>query len=141
MPPMLKPGDKAYVVVEYDSPDDDSIHTWRVVELTIKAASERQITFEPLGRALTGSSFGFRRRFTPSMLGIMFHRTRESAVIHFVHRQRNVIASANRAIIEAARAMAWVRSLKLEGVSPEIEEQEAKRERKKRDLSEHNDVG
>lgn len=101
----LKPGDLVYRVVSYDLPTNEP-HTWRVETATVVTASDRQITLSGASKIkLSG------QRFKPNALGVLFFIVEEQAVTHFLSLQRKQVESAERAIDEAIRAMAWVRSL------------------------------
>ncbi len=95
----LKPGDKVYVVLQ--NLDDDS---WAIIGREVLRATDRQISL----RTPFPSMFGIR--FKPHALGLIFHASERDAVKRFVKNQREVIASANRKIITATKALHWARS-------------------------------
>jgi hypothetical protein len=97
----LKTGDVVYRVVEYDSPDENTPHTWKIESRAVKQASSRQVT---LVRLFTGLS---RQRFAPDDLGRLFFATPGQAVEAFAGHQRGEIDSLDRRRREAERALAW----------------------------------
>lgn len=77
----------------------------RVYSVKVKSASDRQITLE--------RGFPFRvsgTRFKPDALGRLFFATPDAAIRHYAALQREQIASANRKIIAAVKALAWTRA-------------------------------
>jgi hypothetical protein len=99
----LKPGDKVYCVIEYE-PYDDKEPPWEMGTVDVMTATDRRIT---LARNFRGMS---RTRFEPSALGRVFFATPEEALAKFVKEQQEMIALANRKVINASRGLAWARS-------------------------------
>lgn len=99
----LKPGDKVYIVREYEPPDDKPF-TWSIEEIEIKSISDRQITLATMNGAL-----GYRTRLPPSTLGRIIFATKQEAIDRFVQDMSAGIAKANRYIITCSRGLAWAR--------------------------------
>lgn len=104
--PALKPGDLVYRVVEHDPPAGE--HTWRIETAQVKSCSDRMIILKNTAPSKLGL---WGTRFKPDMLGVLFFVSEEEALLHFVRKQRVAVESAERAITEARRAIAWVESL------------------------------
>jgi len=94
---------KVYKVIEYDPPEENTPHTWRLIEIPVASASDKMIIMARMTSAL-----GHRTRFSPDMLGRMFHATPAGAVIHFLKEQNMQAQTAKRWAEEATRAIAWV---------------------------------
>lgn len=95
----LKPGDLVYRVIMTSWDEND----WSLCSVKVKSASDRQITLERPFPFLGGT------RFKPGALGTTFFAERTDAFARFAKQQREEIASANRKIIAASKALAWVR--------------------------------
>lgn len=94
----LKAGDRVYFVAEYDPPGPKP-HTWQVCEREIKSASDKMIILK--------ASLGFRTRFTPDALGLIFFATKREAIEIFEERCRRAISEAQRSIEDNKRAIEW----------------------------------
>jgi hypothetical protein len=99
----LAPGNTLYRVIEVDLPDD-RIHTWKVENYHVTGVRrDGSFTFDRIvGSARVHKAF---------LLGMAYHRTPEAAVMAFAAEQRAKIASAQRSIAEAARAIEWAKTL------------------------------
>jgi hypothetical protein len=95
----LKPGDSLYHVTEYDHPNIRQ-HTWIVTQETV------DVVFKD-GRFSFKRSFGGRQIQRADAMGRRFHRTVEAAMDAFAAEQRDKIASLQRQIDEAHRAITW----------------------------------
>ncbi len=97
----LKPGDHVYRVVELDQPDDRGIHTWEMLAMEIKTASDRRIELVKTYPNITGI------RFEPSALGRIFFPTPGDALARFMVDQEQMIESCRRCTATAERALLW----------------------------------
>jgi len=96
-------GDLVYGVIEVDLPDDHGEHTWKIGSVRIASASTKLIVIETMVQWLN-----YRRRFPPDAVGHWFHLTPHAALEAYRIARTGVIASAERAIATARRAIAWV---------------------------------
>lgn len=94
----LKPGDVLYYVEEFDPPGAEP-HTWKVRSDRVKQVRVDGFVFDRL--------VGFRRIHRHSTIGSRFHQSPNEALQAFAATQQEKIASAQRAITEAERGLAW----------------------------------
>lgn len=100
----LRAGDVVYRVVEYDPPDENTPHTWKVASAVIERASDKQIK-------LKSQPPGFPRiLFQPDALGRAFFESPLQAVKAFLKEQQAQIESLERQRKTAERAVTWATS-------------------------------